>query len=215
MDNIYIGGDSYCFQRQHDTDWPYVLSKKLNLNLTGQGFPGRGFWRTRLDLIRYLEDADNLKNTKLFVFCHTSPYRMLSSTYAWVPNFTLPNEPPNKNEVAKMYYKYLYEEQIHNWAMERWFIELNELLAEKTVIHLFCFSDAKKLSDRLNGYKLKESLHYKSVQLDNLHNENNTEERINHFTKSFNVNFANSLANYYTNEILPNPMQTKYFDIVI
>jgi hypothetical protein len=140
---------------------------------------------------------------------------MLSSTYASVPNFTLPNELPNNNEVTKMYYKYLYEEQIHNWAMERWFIELNELLAEKTVIHLFCFSDAKKLSDRLNGYKLKESLHYKSVQLDNLHNENNTEERINHFTKSFNVNFANSLANYYTNEILPNPMQTKYFDIDI
>lgn len=213
MNNIYIGGDSYCFHRAYDTHWPYVLSNKLNLHLTGQGFPGLGFWRTRLDLLQYLKDENNLKKTKLFVFCHTSPDRMLSSRYAWVPNFTLFDEPPNKNEVAEMYYKYLYEEKLHNWAMERWFIELNELLAEKTIIHLFCFSYAEKLSGRLNGYKLKESLHQKEVRLDN--NKNATEKRINHFTESFNVKFANALADYYLNEIVPNPTQTKYFDIVM
>jgi hypothetical protein len=213
MNKIYIGGDSYCFHRGYDTHWPYVLSNKLNLNLTGQGFPGRGFWRTRLDLLQYLEDENNLKKTKLFVFCHTSPWRMLSSIYTWLPNFTLFDEPPNKHEVAKMYYKYLYEEQIHHWAMKQWFLEINELLAEKTVIHLFCFSSSAILSDRLNGYKLKESLHQKEVRLDN--NKNDTEKNINHFTESFNVKFANALADYYLNEIVPNPTQTKYFDIVI
>ena len=213
MNNIYIGGDSYCFHRGNDTHWPYVLSNKLNLNLIGQGFPGRGFWRTRLNLIQYLKKEDSFKNTKLFVFCHTAPERMISSFYTRGPGFALPEEPPNNDEIAKVYYKYLYEPNIHTWAMKQWFLEINELLAGKSVIHVFCFPSSAILSDKLNGYKLKESLHHKAVQLDDLKNKNNTEERMNHFTKSFNVKFANALADYYFNKIVPNPTQTKYFDI--
>ena len=231
MNNIYIGGDSFCFDRSRfltpnvmSKGWPQLLADNLNLNLTGQGFPGRGFWRTRLNLIQYIQDRSNFKNTKLFVFCHTGPDRMIHPEYAKALARTDANgatihinsTPYNNNEITETYYKYLYDQTVHNWAMERWFIELNELLAGPIVINLFCFESSENLSQRLNGYKLNGNL-YGRAKVDGIDTENDVfaERRLNHFSMDYNIRFANALANYYTNEILPNPMQTKYFDIDI
>jgi len=218
--NIYIGGDSFCADRQDwVTTWPVILAKKLNLNLAGSGFAGKGFWSTRLDLIEYLKDEDNSKNTDLFVFCHTSEDRMLHTEYArdlvGVDWRGAPSNPFNNREVVEMYYKYLYDPEIHTWAMKQWFIELNEILANKTVIHMFCFESTASLSPILNGHKLYENLYLVAYNMDGLDNEDVYVERFNHFTQSFNDKFANALANYYLTEVMQNPTQTKYFNIDI
>jgi hypothetical protein len=225
VNNIYIGGDSFCFDRFSSDCWPNILSNKLNLNLTGMGFAGRGFWRTRIDLLRYLEDDDNRKNTDVFVLCHTDPDRMLSSDYAralvgvpiHVSNISLPyinKVPPNNEEITEMYYKYVYEPPIHTWAMERWFIEINEILLGKTVINLFCFHHSEIISEKLNGYKLNGPLMRRALNEGwNTATDIFVKERLNHFSVNYNIKFANALADYYLNEIVPNPTQTKYFDI--
>lgn len=216
MNNIYIGGDSFCADRQSwKTTWPVILANKLNLNLAGRGFAGKGFWPTRLDLIEYLKDEHNSKNTDLFVFCHTLQDRLLHTEYAKDLVGAWRDVPPNNKEVAEMYYKYLYDPEVHMWAMKQWFLELNEILANKTVIHLFCFNPTVIISDRLNGHKFSENLYYMAYKMDGLDNEDVFVERLNHFTQSFNLRFANALANYYLTEVIQNPTQTKYFNIDI
>ena len=219
MNKIYIGGDSFCFDRHELHGWPGILASKLNLQLTGTAFPGRGFWRTRLDLIEYLKDEDNLENTDLFVFCHTHPDRMLSSTYARAligmsESQGIPT-PHNNKEMIEVYYKYLFQVDIHDWAMERWFSEINEMLSKKNVINLFSFRKSELISQKLNGHKLNESL-YNRALLDGVStNLDVDKERLNHFSINLNIKFANALGNYYINEIIPNLAQTKYFDIDI
>ena len=215
MNNIYIGGDSFCADRHKVTTWPVILANKLNLNLAGRGFAGRGFWPTRLDLIKYLKDKDNSKNTDLFVFCHTNQDRMLHTEYSKELIGVNQQTPPNNKEIAEMYYKYLYDPEVHTWTMKQWFLELNEILANKTVIHMCCFGASAILSHRLNGYKLYENLYGIAYNMDGLDNEDVFVERFNHFTQSFNAKFANALANYYLTEVIQNPTQTKYFNIDI
>ena len=218
MKNIYIGGDSFCWDRRTVESWPVFLANKLNLNLCGTGFAGRGFWNTRLDLIEYLNNKDIADNTDLFIFCHTSPDRTFSATYGkyLTQEGMNPPTPTNNKEIVEIYYKYLYDEKIHNWVMEQWFLELNEILANKPVIHLFCFLESKNLSERLNGHKLSTNLYEHSLksgsEIGDLRPMFNS-SFLNHFSKNYNIRFANALVNYYLNEMSANPTQTKYFDI--
>jgi len=215
--HVYIGGDSYCYARGPST-WPYVFADRLNATLEGIGFAGRGFWRTRLHLMEYLDkgyDAD------LFVFCHTEPSRMLSSTYAGGIHkaFDLNSQiPPNNREIIKIYNTYLYDQDVHDWAMSQWFLELNEILKQKPVIHFFIEHPTKQLSEQLNGYKLESSLftHTRNSNVGSLDPlVENYPKVVNHFTTDYNIKFGNALADYCLNEVLPNPMQTKYFDLDI
>ena len=231
MKNIYVGGDSFCSDRYGPygaaTGWPARLADKLNLILTGEGFPGRGFWNVRLNLIDYLKN-NNYDNTDLFVFCHTSPDRLLSKNYSRAfigigydpdPMSTAHPPPPNNKEIVEMYDKYLYEQDIHDWAMKRWFSELNTILNGKPVVHMFCFQQSEKLSHSLNGFKLNSNLHIRARDIginDNIADYVSVPigpEYPNHFPVSTNIKIADELANYYLNEISLNPTQTKYFDI--
>lgn len=213
--NIYIGGDSYCYSRDYPS-WPYVFTHKLNANLKGKGYAGRGFWKTRLHLIEYLNTGND---ADLFVFCHTEPNRMLSSTYAGgiAMAFDFDSQiPTNNKEIIKMYNTYLYDQTLQNWAMEQWFLELNELLIGKSAIHLFISSPTQRLSEKLNGYKLKTSLFIHTINAE--HEVGDTKpltntSLINHFTIDYNLKFGNALADYCIDEVLVNPLQTKYFDL--
>jgi hypothetical protein len=225
--NIYISGDSFCFDRysytnNHDAiGWPAMLADKLNLNLTGEGFAGRGFWNVRLHLIEYL-NSKNYDNTDLFILCHTNPDRLLHRSYARslinIPYDAIP-VPPNNKEIVEMYDKYIYEEEIHSWAMKRWLIELGTLLEGKPVIHLFCFPQTSMLAHIPTGFKLRGSLHYKAREIGIKngfdYTKINQSELPNHFPVDTNIKIANDLANYYINEISISPNQTKYFDIDI
>lgn len=228
MNNIYIGGDSFCFERNDSTkikhSWPVVLASKLNLKLKGTGFAGRGFWRTRLELLNYLKDNYNNNNTNLFVLCHTNPDRLISSEYASAlvdAGYDKIPAPHNNKEITEMYYKYMYEPEIHNWAMKQWFLELNEILKDKNVIHLFCFEQTVWIEKKapLTGHKMsnhfrtKNNLHDLALAIgtERGHDYTIDPKLINHFPEDINLKIADILANYYLNEIVPNPSLTKYF----
>jgi hypothetical protein len=214
---VYIGGDSYCYSRGPST-WPYVFADRLNAKLEGVGCAGRGFWKTRLHLTEYLyhkNDAD------LYVFCHTDPNRMISSKYTGGIHsaFDADSEiPPNNKEIIKMYNTYLYDQELQNWAMQQWFSELNKILNQKPVIHLFINPPTKRLSEKLNGYKLESTLFFHTHNAGREARDPNpltNTSLINHFTIDYNIKFGNALADYYVNEVSLNPTQTKYFDLNI
>jgi hypothetical protein len=129
--NLYIAGDSYCFYREDPTQhWPAALAHSLDLNLTGAGYPGQGWWALRRDLIAYSKTAA-FDQTQVFVLCHTEPARMLTSQPIWN---TGQEEP-----VKEVYYKYIYSADVAAWAVEQWYQELNRLLQGRTVVHVPCF----------------------------------------------------------------------------
>ena len=222
MKNIYVSGDSFCYDRSPDS-WVTLLSNNLNSNLSGQGFPGYGWWITRNNLINFKKnDPIKWADTELFVFCHTGPDRLLSTVYPRhyikIPtkDKDLENQWRNIDLVNEVYYKYLYEKKFHDWAMTSWFYELNRILEGKNVIHLFCFQDSFELSHILNGHKLNGSL-YTWAENDTIRKgyDYNTVPTMNHLLLDSQKPIADFLANYYLSEIKDKGNQTKYFNIDI
>jgi hypothetical protein len=155
---IYISGDSFCAERTEATDWPLRLANNLNMPLRGKGFPGRGWWPVRLALLDYI-NAPGFNQTEYFVFCHTSPSRILHPYLSISPNTERIRDfntnlllPPGRVKTIKhVYYNYLYDEGVQRWAMSSWFKELNELLKNKKVFHICCLNDSFEESSVLQG----------------------------------------------------------------
>lgn len=144
MRSIYIGGDSFCYYRKSG-DWPVILANKLNLQLKGCGFPGDSWWRTRQHLMQYLSTKKS-KNTEIFVFCHTDPYRLLTS------QTTFENYEAQKARLQ--YIKYFMDYDIGLWTTRHWYLELNELLKNQRVIHLQCFDSSRPIFPLLSGLRI-------------------------------------------------------------
>jgi hypothetical protein len=80
FNKVIIIGDSFCFDRTDtNTDWPLILSKKLNVPLYGKGFAGQSFWPCR----NWINDIQNRKffnnNKSLLIVCHTEYSRLPSN----------------------------------------------------------------------------------------------------------------------------------------
>ena len=144
MRSIYIGGDSFCHHRAAG-DWPVVLADKLNLQLKGHGFPGESWWHTRQHLLQYLATKKS-KNTEIFVFCHTDPYRFLTSQIFF--------QNPNALAIKNQYLKYFLDYDIGLWTTKHWYLELNELLKNQKVIHLQCFESSRSIFSLLSGQRI-------------------------------------------------------------
>jgi len=144
MRSIYIGGDSFCYYRKSG-DWPAILANKLNLKLTGCGFPGDSWWHTRQHLLQYLATKKSIK-TELFVFCHTDPYRFLTSQIFF--------QNPDALAIKNQYLKYFLDYDIGEWTTKHWYLELNELLKNRQVIHLQCFSSSQTIFPLLSGCRI-------------------------------------------------------------
>jgi hypothetical protein len=144
MKHIYIGGDSFCYYRQAN-DWPGVLADKLNLQLTGRGFPGDSWWHTRQNLLQYLSTVES-NSTELFVFCHTDPFRILTSQVLF-KNLEADN-------IKKNYFKYFVDYEISLWTVKHWYLELNQLLKNQKVIHFQCFSSSSEPFQLLSGIRV-------------------------------------------------------------
>ena len=155
---IYIAGDSFCAERKEETDWPIRLANNLNMKLTGRGLPGRSWWPSRLDLLEYMKTPE-YEHTEYFVFCHTSPTRILHPYLSISPNtdairdcntnLMLPLDAV-KN-IKHVYYNYLYDDEVQKWAIISWFKELNELMKYKKVLHLCCLKDSFEQAYVLQG----------------------------------------------------------------
>jgi hypothetical protein len=145
---IYIGGDSFCSNRESLDHWPYLLAHLLKVELKGKGFPGQGWWNTRQDLLSYSK-SNNFVNTEIFVICHTNINR---------PLMTMPNNAPEFEQTSKTYYTYMENNDISTWQASMWYRELNDLLHGKHVIHIPCFRNGQHLQCLLNGIQVTPAL---------------------------------------------------------
>jgi len=79
FNKIVIIGDSFCADRKNPiTDWPLILSNKLNVPLYGAGFGGQSFWSIR----RWMNDKTQhslFDKQTLLIVCHTE-YSRIPST---------------------------------------------------------------------------------------------------------------------------------------
>ena len=145
---IYIGGDSFCSERTSFDHWPFLLAHLLKYKLQGEGFPGQGWWNTRQDLLSYCS-SENFDKTQIFVFCHTNINRPLMSMSNGTPEF---------EQVSKIYYTYMENNDISIWQATMWYKELNNLLQGKHVIHIPCFRNKQGLQSLLNGIHVSPAL---------------------------------------------------------
>lgn len=145
---IYIGGDSFCSERESLDHWPFLLAHLLQCQLKGQAFPGQGWWNTRRDLLAYCT-SENFVETKIFVICHTNINRPLMSISNGTPEF---------EQVTKIYHTYMENDDISIWQASMWYQELNDLLHGKHVIHIPCFRYGQYLQSLLNGTHVSPAL---------------------------------------------------------
>jgi hypothetical protein len=145
---IYIGGDSFCSDRESLDHWPFLLAHLLKYKLQGKGFPGQGWWNTRQDLLAY-QTSENFDQTKIFVICHTNINRPLMSMSNGTPEF---------EQVTKTYYTYMENNDISIWQASMWYRELNNLLHGKQVIHISCFRNGQYLQSLLDGTHVSPAL---------------------------------------------------------
>ena len=163
--NIYIGGGSFCHWRSdREKHWPAIVASKLNKSLQGEGYAGMGFWPVRQHILDY-KNSEYFDKTDLFVFAHTNPSRMLSSKLSILPGahqhigITSYLSKKEQDSITRVYYKYIYDENVQQWAYDMWLTELNSLLAGKKVIHLPSCSITKRSVDSISfGAKIDISL---------------------------------------------------------
>lgn len=144
--NLLILGDSFCSDRNKNTDWPIIVQNSLLTSLHGQGFPGASWWSTRNSFIKQIAVAPNIA-----IFCHTEPNRIphtdnwgihagsikLGKIYGHEPNRFMPSE---FRLACELYYKHLWFQEYHDWALTRWLCELDELTKDiEIVLHFFGF----------------------------------------------------------------------------
>ena len=145
MSYIYIGGDSFCKYRG-DQDWPKQLADLFGYQIIGRGFEGASWWHTRQELQSYTQHQEFHK-IELFVICHTCSQRILTN------NCVLQNRTDQIDHAREIYYKYIHDCQVNNWATQNWYRELNTWLANKRVIHVQLFESTKDYFNILNGLK--------------------------------------------------------------
>lgn len=184
MKSIYIVGDSYCFDRENsDAHWPAALAKLLNLSLEGKGFPGEGWWTSRTHLINYINSAKFI-DTEYFIFCHTEHCRVLSNDFVTA-------------EVKDFWFKHIQVDEITSWYTQKWYLEINDLLRNKKIIHLRGFHSVDL--GQLNGLKFTTPLIELSIRSaggtrDNWHLDSKISklmnENKNHLSPSDNIRLA-------------------------
>jgi len=61
-------------------------------------------------------------------------------------------------QVREMYYKYIHDYEISDWVTRQWYLELNQLLAGQTVVHIQCFNSTQAFFPVLEGIKISDPL---------------------------------------------------------
>ena len=190
---IYITGDSFCARRDLAfNDWPALLAKNLNLDLTGRAFPGCGWWPIRQPLIEHVKKYSEF--VKLYVICHTDCHRPFGAHQV----LYRPDD-SEMQQVWKTYYKHFQDNNIDYWVLNKWYKEVNEILFEKDVIHLQCFMSTNVEFSNLRGCKIATSLSERSLMYGSANVDLQQDPRRNHFSTDENIWLANQILNCYTN----------------
>lgn len=156
--DILILGDSFASCRSLNTDWPkivvdYLLKTDTTSEPLGKGFSGASWWSTKL----ILEECLRTSKPKVLILTHTESQRIPSNenyslNYGSVFNAEAYSKlkerrndeiPPYEVLIAgQHYYKYLYNDEFHQWAKIKWLEELDQLtIGIPIVIHLHTFYD--------------------------------------------------------------------------
>lgn len=157
--DILIVGDSFCGDRDAQSDWPNILvcsltNQKFQTSqpVRGEGYRGGSWWSARKKLLEELKHC----SVKVLVCCHTEPYRIPNDqglglntrSVCDTRNVATPvgAEKPSEDLInaAKSYYEYVISEDYHLWAYKQWFKEIDEITKNhniEKVIHFFCFQD--------------------------------------------------------------------------
>ena len=176
MSRIYIGGDSFCYYRT-STDWPGILAQQLGSELAGRGFPGDSWWHTRTHLLEHLKTHPD---TATFVFCHTDPYRPLTGQMFF--------KNPAAEQAKEQYFKYFVDYEVSLWTVQKWYLELNELLADRQVLHFQSFASSRKPFKLLTGTRVATPLI--ELSLKGQPQDFMNDPRRNHFSAEQNQQFA-------------------------
>jgi hypothetical protein len=212
--DILIVGDSFCSDRNQETDWPYIVSKSLtNEDKFARGIGGEAcsFWFTR----KFLLNEIDIHIPKVLIVCHTSMER-IPNDENWGINsgvlfhnhlafnaYTDRNK-KDRNDIigaAREYYKHLISYNFHEWVLSKWFDELDQICTKykiPIVIHINCFHPHIFNYGTTNEGLWKDiSQPYRSIK-----------EHRNHFTTEENIKIGNNLVkaiiNYNKDDRLKN-----------
>jgi uncharacterized protein (DUF2461 family) len=203
--HLYVVGDSYCLYRSDPgAHWPAHLAQKFNLTLTGEGYPGKSWWYLRKNLLNYMQ-SPMFEQTDYFVIIHTEFTRRLGDNM----NFSNYADPLVAS-VTETYFKYIQQDEVDHWKMKMWFLELNQLLAGKQVIHLQGFESTNNYFDILDGLKLCTPLISLSLDQQVDRAKFFSDNRHNHFSPEKNIALANvifdHIEKYYIHNTNTNSM---------
>lgn len=212
-EDILVIGDSFCAERELESDWPILLVKKLTGKATpprGAGLRGCHWWSYRR--IYFNELAKHVP--KVVVVCHTDATRIPSDSDLPLNAGSVINADDGtplinreamgydlEKEVAEaalMYFCHLHTDSFAAWANRQWQKELCESLKSYQVpyvLHLHCFPPWWENTETHIGkpyaldYGMTDSVSLYNRLLENKQLEGNR----NHFTVDANSSIAESL----------------------
>jgi len=211
--DVLIVGDSFCSSRSEDWHWPQIFTLELTGAIVkdkivprGFGFNGASWWSSRNRIVKEL----NSQIPKVAIFLHTEPLR-IPSDKDWGINYrsvelqtihqTDTDDIPMTDDFAlagKLYYEQLISFNFHEWAVNQWFLELDNLSQSiEKVIHIYCFDGIYNKYTFQHGITLGYPLIKYQQQIPMF--KKNLEPVANHFNMQTNKKFAYSLLELVKN----------------
>ena len=160
----------------------------MGLELRGRGFPGDSWWLTRINLLEHLA---LFPDTQTFVFCHTNPHRVLTGQRLF--------KNPDAEQVKQQYLKYFIDDAVSLWTVRQWYLELNQLLAGRRVLHFQSFTSSQEPFQLLAGTRVTTPLIQLSLGSDPAQDFINDTRR-NHFDTEQNKQFAQRVVDCLSTE---------------
>jgi hypothetical protein len=165
------------------------------------GQPGASWWPIRAELIYCCKSKkDFMSNLSQVIIIHPNPQRIITTNQQIMANnaVVLPmmfdNTQFREPQLASsLYYKYINDREFHVWAEHNWFCELNELIGQSPVLHLFTTDNSTTNADILNGVKVLAPLTNLSMAVSPAGVDRNIKTP-NHFTLAHNRVFAQQVT---------------------
>lgn len=210
FNNLLIIGDSFCKDRNKESDWPVALSKLLGCKMYGRGRGGCSWWASRNDLNEYMEH----RSSTILIVIHTEASRLpndfnfavnpgIAFTTAGSAGDDLKHNPKIRQVASDFYTSKLFSPAFYHWAQQCWINELDSSKDFYATLHIPAFNNVD-LTGVKNGVVVTPGAGFKSLR-----DISNTEvgdvkwagpdSRSNHFKDFNNVKFAEALFNNINN----------------